>query len=323
MKKWRLLILLVVGAALIVGVLCYLRFWPATAPVGSGPAGPAVDRAAFAKTWTTRNVLLLGLGDSVTFGFGAADGYGYFARLAANPDDEWPQMKGICLSAVLPGLETRNAAVSGTTSIQHLQFIKESLQEQDPAVFGLIVITTGGNDLIHDYGRSPPREGAMYGATIAEAKPWISNFQLRLHEMIDLIEARFPGGRRIFLADVYDPTDGVGDAQNAGLPKWPDGLEIHAAYNDVIHRCAAQRPSVHLVPMHDAFLGHGIHCTQSWGEHYRTEDPYYWYANNLEDPNQRGYDAIRRLFLIEIAETADQWAAEDPSQPTPETANSP
>jgi hypothetical protein len=53
--------------------------------------------------------------------------------------------------------------------------------------------------------------------------------------------------------------------------------------------------------MHDAFLGHGIHCTQFWRPHYRTADPHYWYAYNLEDPNDRGYDAIRRLMLIEIA----------------------
>ena len=132
-------------------------------------------------------------------------------------------------------------------------------------------MTTGGNDLIHDYGRSP-----------------------------------FPGGCKIFLADVYDPTDGVGDAHNAGLPKWRDGLAIHRAYNDVIHRCAARRSSVHLVPLYHEFLGHGIHCMQPWCEHYRPKDPHYWYAINLEDPNARGYDAIRRLFPIEIAKLAEE-----------------
>jgi len=33
---------------------------------------------------------------------------------------------------------------------------------------------------------------------------------------------------------------------------------------------------------------------------YDSDDPYYWYGSNLEDPNDRGYDAIRRLFLIEV-----------------------
>jgi hypothetical protein len=52
--------------------------------------------------------------------------------------------------------------------------------------------------------------------------------------------------------------------------------------------------------MYAAFLGHGIHCRKFWGAHYRFGDPHYWYAPNLEDPNERGYDAIRRVFLNEI-----------------------
>ena len=80
---------------------------------------------------------------------------------------------------------------------------------------------TGRNDLIHDYGRSPARQGAMYGATLAQAQPWIEAFEQRLDRMIDLLEARFPGRCKIFQADIYDPTDEVGDAQNAGLPRWP------------------------------------------------------------------------------------------------------
>ena len=35
-------------------------------------------------------------------------------------------------------------------------------------------------------------------------------------------------------------------------------------------------------------------------------DPHYWFYVNLEDPNERGYDVIRRLFLNEIVETRDR-----------------
>jgi len=31
-----------------------------------------------------------------------------------------------------------------------------------------------------------------------------------------------------------------------------------------------------------------------------TGDPHYWYSI-IEDPNARGYDALRRLFLNEMA----------------------
>ena len=86
------------------------------------------------------------------------------------------------------------------------------------------------------------------------------------------------------------------------MPDWPDGLEIHGAYNEVIHRCAAQRTNVHLVPLHRAFLGHGSHCRQFWRDTYCAEDPHSWYYVNIEDPNDRGYDAIRRVFLNTILE---------------------
>jgi hypothetical protein len=140
----------------------------------------------------------------------------------------------------------------------------------------------------------------MYGATWEAAVPWISNFEARLRSMVKQIAAHFPGGCHIFLANIFDPTDGVGDIERAGLPAWKDGMKIFTAYNDVILRCSQQNSFVHLVDIHRAFLGHGIHCTQFWSTHYDARDPHYWYYINLEDPNERGYDAIRRLFLIEI-----------------------
>jgi len=306
MKKWRLLLWAALALVVLGGGLGYRHYW-LSRPIGQGPAGPRVPRQPFAEVWTTRNVLLLGVGDSVTAGFGASPGYSYFERLVRNPNDEFAEMQGIHLSAVLPNLREENMAISGSTSIQHVEVLRERLETQAPDTLGIVVMTTGGNDVIHMYGRMPPREGAMYGATLDQARPWIDNFEQRLDKMIDLLEERFPGGCHVFLADIYDPTDGIGDAQNAGLPRWNDGVAIHQAYNDVIRRCAQERAPVHLVPMHREFLGHGIHCSQFWREHYRPEDPYYWYADNLEDPNDRGYDAIRRLFLIEMAKVAGEF----------------
>ena len=275
-------------------------FW-LSRPVGSGPVDIAVPREAFEHVWTTRDVLLLGIGDSITEGYGARPGYNYFDRLVANPDDEFYDMQGVCLSSVLPNLRARNDAVSCSTSLDHWQRLPFKLPLQPPETLGLIVMTSGGNDIIHDYGRSPPCEGAMYGATLAQARPWIEAYEKRLDAMIAHILAAFPGGCHIFLANIYDPTDGVGDAATAGLPRWDDALAILGAYNEIIADCAARHEAVHLVDIHSAFLGHGIHCTQTWREHYRPDDPHYWYYPNLEDPNERGYDAIRRLFLREIA----------------------
>jgi len=299
-------IALVVFAAmlLVAGALAYRGLW-LSRPIGQGPAGPSVPREPFQHRWSDRKVLLLGLGDSITAGFGVGDAHSYVGRLAQNPSDEGPEMQGICLRAVLPNLRVLNLAVSGSTSLQHEEMIASRLPRQAADVFGLVVMTTGGNDLIHNYGRMPPREGAMYGANFDQALPWIRAFEKRLDHMMDLISDRFPGGCHVFLGDIYDPTDGLGDAENAGLPQWPDGLDIVGAYNAILHECAARRANVHAVPIREAFLGHGIHCRQFWRENYRQADPTYWYGTNLEDPNDRGYDAVRRLFLIEIVKAEE------------------
>ncbi len=105
----------------------------------------------------------------------------------------------------------------------HLEVIESKLSVHPTEVFGLVVMTSGGNDLIHSYGRSPARECAMYGATLAQAEPWIAAFRTRLGVIFDKIAACFPGGCEIYIGDIYDPTDGVGDAPqcvSARLAGW-------------------------------------------------------------------------------------------------------
>lgn len=300
----RLRVILAVGVLLVIGSVFYIQYFLAR-PIGSGPAGPRVDASRFTQPWTNRQIKVVGIGDSITAGLGAdSPDHSFFNRLLQNPADEFTDMRGVCLSAVIPNLEFENLAVSGSTSKQHLNTIQERLAPQDPDVFGLVVVTTGGNDLIHSYGRRPPKECAMYGATLAEATPWIDRFRKRLGTVLDTIATRFPGGCEIYLADIYDPTDGVGDAPSVHLPHWPDGLKIHSRYNDAIAECASRRPNVHVVPLYATFLGHGSHCRQFWRSTYDSSDPYYWYFDNIEDPNDRGYDAIRRVFLNTIVKNS-------------------
>jgi lysophospholipase L1-like esterase len=278
----------------------YSYFW-LSRPIGSGPAGPQIPAASYSRAWSEKPFLLIGIGDSVTAGFGARRGYSYFDRLVANPPDEFEEMKGRCLHVVLPHLRFTNLAVSGSTSGEHVARQLPRLPTQVSNTIALVVITTGGNDVIHNYGRTPPRDEAMFGASWEEARPWVTLFEQRLEGMIERINESFPAGCHIFIANIFDPTDGAGDSEHAGLPAWRDGPKILAAYNDVIRRCAEKHSFTHLVDIHDAFLGHGIHCTQFWSAHYDAKDPRYWYYLNLEDPNERGYDVIRRLFLLEIA----------------------
>lgn len=295
-------VLLALAAIIIPGVLGYIEFKLAR-PVGTGPAGPAVNPATFDKLWTDRSVQVIGLGDSITAGLGAnSPSHTFFNRTLRNPRDEFPEMEGVCLTAVLPNLESENFAISGSESCLHEEIIAETVPAYPPEIFGIVLMTSGGNDLIHSYGRSPPRECAMYGATLDQAQPWIESFGQRLDRMLDNIEAKFPGGCEIYIGDIYDPTDGVGDAPSVFLPDWPDGLAIHSRYNDAIRAAAADRDNVHVVPLHQTFLGHGSHCRQFWRSTYDRDDPHYWFYANIEDPNDRGYDAIRRVFLKTIAD---------------------
>ena len=296
----RLNVLLVV-AAILIPVAQLWKHYRYARPIGEGPAGVAVAVDPYSSVWSDRRVILLGLGDSVTQSYGASPGNGYFERLVKNPTDEFPDMQGVCLSHVLPNLEPRNLSISGTTSIECVEHQLPKLQVHDADTFGVIVMTTGGNDVIHHYGRTPPREGAMYGARASEIGDWVANFDSRLDTIARRVREAFPGGCHLFVANIYDPTDGDGDIQYAGLPAWPEGLQVLAAYNEVLARFADRHPDVTLIDMHSAFLGHGIHCTQSWHSCYCKADPHYWYWDNLEDPNDRGYDAIRRLFLMEMA----------------------
>jgi hypothetical protein len=300
-SRRRLYVLIALAAIIIPGTLAYIEL-SLSRPIGSGPAGPDLDPAAFRRTWSDRDVQVVGIGDSITAGLGArSPSHTFFNRVLQNPKDEHPEMLGICLSAVLTKLESENFAISGSESSTHLDVILESLPTYTDQ-FGIVLMTSGGNDLIHSYGRSPPRECAMYSATLAEAEPWIENFRSRLATMFDEITLRFPAGCEIYIGDIYDPTDGVGDAPSVFLPSWPDGLAIHGRYNQVIRDVARERNQVHVVPLHETFLGHGSHCRQFWRANYDADDPHYWFFTNIEDPNDRGYDAIRRVFLKTIVE---------------------
>src|SRR5690349_7262993 len=119
-RSIRLAVVIVFGIVLICGGASYLYFWHSL-PIGSGPAGPAIPRDSFSRPWTDRQTLLVGLGDSVTAGFGARKHYSYFERLVANPPDEFKDLRGICLSAVLPRLQFTNLAISGSTSLEHIE----------------------------------------------------------------------------------------------------------------------------------------------------------------------------------------------------------
>ena len=268
-------------------------------PWGIGPAGPPVAAVPFEKPWSEKEVVFLGVGDSITRGYGGPSGLNYFDLLVQN-HKRYPDMEGRDLSSIFPNLKTRNIAVDYTISQEHIDHQLVKITKYDENVRGIIVLTSGGNDLIHDYGRSEPRHDAMYGCSYKQAKEWCEMLKGRLDTLLTGLNAKFPGGCDIFFANIFDPTDGVGDPQTVMMNRWPACVKVLALANEKIAELCKKCPNVHLVDIHSDFLGHGIHCDEPWRKHYRKDDPHFWYAPILEDPNVRGHDAIRRLYLNEM-----------------------
>jgi hypothetical protein len=127
--------------------------------------------------------------------------------------------------------------------------------------------------------------------------------------MLTEVTAKFPGGCEIFVGDIYDPADGAGTARVVLLPAWPDGLKVLAECNAVIAPVVARHANAHRVDLHALFMGHGITCAQFWRSTYCWDDPHGWFSPVFEDPNDRGYDAVRRAFLLKMAEVLAPGAA--------------
>lgn len=269
-----------------------------TRPAQQKASAAEIQRLAKGRwVWANKKVVLLGIGDSVTDGYGAAKGRGYFDLL----HDSRPLGRSRIgdLRSAHKNIRAINISVSGANSGQCLKL----LQARRPFagdLHGIVTMSIGGNDLIHWYGRTAPTRLAMFGATHKQAKPWIAAFRTRLDKILAEVERLLPAGCRVFLANIYDPTDGTGKIELGGLPRWPDGLKILAEYNRIIADAAARRRNVHMVDMRGLFLGHGLASTKAKTILARQKDPNYWYYSNLEDPNERGYAALYRLFYLEI-----------------------
>ncbi len=275
-------------------------------PMGEGPVAVPFDHGPWARgAWHEGPVLAVSLGDSVATGYGAPPGRGFFDLVVRNDRERHPDVGSADLSSVFPRLKRLKLATLSSSSIDHERDVA-SLPLEPRDTFGLVFLSTGGIDLIHPYGHGKIREGAMYGATLAEARPWIERFEARIDRMLEALSKRFPGGCEVFVGTIYDPTDGVGDIEHAGvafwLPPWPEALEIHGRFNAAIRSACARHSFAHVVDVHRVMLGHGIHCRDPSNPHYDAADPTYWYFFNLEDPNERGYDAIRRLFLARLGD---------------------
>ena len=263
----------------------------------------------FSPAYSDQKLHVVGFGDSVTAGFCAYTGYAYVDLLVDNKNEDYPGYTKRDLKYHFGEVVLNNEAISGSTSCNYTaSAIRTALRNVSVADVDrtAVLVTLGGNDLIHDYGCANPRECAAYCSDYNQAVSYAANYKSRMKGFLDVFKQELPN-TDIFLANIYDPTDGVGDIENAPipLPPWPDGLAVLALYNQTIAEIADEDVNVHLVDMRGAMWGHGLHYDDPTHPDYDAEDPSYWYCYNLEDPNERGYHEIRRAFWDRIAGVYD------------------
>jgi len=226
--------------------------------------------------------LYLGLGDTLSIDkYAGGSGCGACSLLARNRDDAYPDFAGRDLTSRFPDITLAPLARDGATT-------RGVLEEQvfrlpaDPGGRTVVTFTAGANDLLLTL--------QMRGTLLDEDGEAVVR---RLRSTVASIHTRF-AECLVLLATVVDPTDGVGDLLAPGQPL-NRGLDVLARVNDQIRRIAAEDDGTELVDLHAAFLGHGSHAREPDNPHHHPDDPTPW-LGDLVAPNDRGADAIRRLW---------------------------
>jgi lysophospholipase L1-like esterase len=245
---------------------------------------------------TTGIARVVFLGDSITNGNGASNRQLSYPKLLKDNDDEtWPAGAEFDFPALFDEApEVIDEALAGATTAslvaKQLPHVTEDLGD---TVSGktAVVVTIAGNDV----------QGIMFNTSKTEETT--ENILENLGEFYDYFQdpVRFPDGSQIYLANVYEPSDGVGQADECfyGL-----NLENVLPTLDYVNNATlehAQDRNVAWIDMRGHFLGHGFHAGDEDNAYHQADDPSLWFADDCIHPNDRGHHEIRRLMWYAIA----------------------
>ena len=235
------------------------------------------------------------LGDSMLIDYYAGGpGWGAASLLYKNLDDVYPDWKGKDLSTLYPGIKFHNLTSDGATTntVLNWQLPRVPTGENQPTI---VVMTVGGNDLLHHYGVPEERGVELSYEMKRNLLKIISCFQ---------DPERFPKPTKIYIGNIYDPSDGMGNLEKEGYSPWPDGLKVLDHWNRRIQEVAEEK-GLTLVDIHRHFLGHGVNYDDSSGKYYDPKDNTPWLRLVIE-PNARGAHEIRKLFWEKIYEDSKE-----------------
>ena len=229
------------------------------------------------------------LGDSITAGAGASNDDEDYASLLVNNTNAWPEWNGIDLSTRFPEIEvvdvSEGGAWTGTLLNRQLEYLEERLELPIEGET-LVVITVGGNDL-----QSVLLDPSGVDERLEKT---VDNWRQIAEYFLD--EQRFPDGSTLLMANVYEPTDAVGQVDDCfyGLNISILLPSLHSANTQL--RELAESLGFSALDMRGTFLGHGFNHSDPSSPHYYEEDPTLWLANGCTHPNPRGHHEIRALF---------------------------
>lgn len=250
--------------------------------IPDGYTPPALQRVIF-------------LGDSISDGVGASrEDLSYVALLTENASDVYPDADGLDIASRFGAVEVFDRARSGATTTSMVRGQLSALEDDlGASVAGetAVVLTIAGNDvqeLIIDPDSLPE--------VIAEVEENLEEFYAFFED-----DTRFPDPVWIYLANVYEPSDGVGQADECffglELSATLEGLgEINAAV-----RAQAEQHGAAWLDMRGHFNGHGYYSDDPENPYHHPDDPTLWFSDDCIHPNDRGHHEIRRLFWYALA----------------------
>lgn len=190
----------------------------------------------------------------------------------------YPALLGASLELSSPDARVLRAARSGSRS-RDLPGQVAALPSTMPGPVAVLV-TIGGNDL------REATPSVVIGADQNPRAALVRNVSAALDEL--LRPGRFGAGVevRVYLATIYDSSDGQGGFRERGCPIPVGKLDttpFFRRWNDDLRALAAAR-GVTVVDLHRRFLGHGLGTPSSW------------YRPDCIHPNDAGHAEIARAF---------------------------
>lgn len=231
------------------------------------------------------------LGDSISDGGGQAPFY--YDLLDKNDDTKWPDAVGKDFSALygsdIKVVKVSRGGAKGQNLGGQISLIPATLE--GPVV---VTMTIGGNDV-----------QAALGAllTSGDDTKQRTDFQEFLDAAIAELTKpdRFGAGVKVsvYMANVYDPSDGTGNFTIASSGKkcpgplayFPAGRETKPLldpWSKIFTDVAAKYPGTTVVDLRAKYQGHGVASADSW------------FVADCIHPNAAGHDALRDLFWENI-----------------------